>query len=57
MVIIKRANVRIIKVPEEEERERMRLILGGLHLQQLEAGFLFPNQRLKSGCSSECAES
>ena len=30
---------------------------GGLHLQQLEAGSQFPDQRLKSGCGSENAES
>ena len=30
---------------------------GGLSLQRLEAGFWFPGQRWKSGCSSESAES
>ena len=35
----------------------MTMILGGLSLQQLQAGFRFPGQRLKSGLGSESVES
>ena len=37
--------------------EEVGLISGGLGLQRLEAGYQFPGQRLKSGRSTESAES